>query len=191
MFTLSLFGNSIRVYESLFDESEYFDIISKAAKLNIDEATCFLDLEFLKQIGYKHWTKIGQSKEYNLFKIESLNFLELKKLGKRVFKINALELENRDLLFPKYSSFKSNQLWEKPIDQTKKIFICQYETGCFGKYKIDSSSFHLDRLIFKISQIDFFENADFLSSIIYDNIELKSSYDDGLIRALRIYNGNE
>jgi hypothetical protein len=187
MFTISLFGNSIRVFESIISIEEFIKIKELSNHFGMDINTCFLDLDFVNKIGFENWSEIGDVQEHNLFQITTQNYIEIKKGNKRILKIKSNELENEVLLFPKFNINQSTKYFENQDIEKQKILISQYETGCFGKYKINTSEFNLGSLLFDLNQFNFFEKSNCIASISYDEEILYSFFDDTLIKSIRVF----
>jgi hypothetical protein len=184
-YIINFFGEGIRywVCDIPLKQYEQFETIKK--RTNSDWETILFDLDFLSHFGYSNWSELSKNQEVKSFKLNFSNKIEIKERNKILVKIPSIQILNQSSLFDLYSSEKINLNFE-PKENCKTIILVQHEIGLIAKYQIESNSFNIEKLHFEVTKNSHeILNAN-LSTIRYDEEELKVISEDVLVKSMLV-----
>lgn len=184
MYTINLIGNSLRVWQCIVTDKLFQDMNHAAQKFNMNLNELIFDLDFLENFGFKHWSEIGNSKEFNFFDLSKRNSIEIKHGKKKILKINSIELVQENLLFPIYNTNYSELIFQKEKSDDHLIILFQKEIGLYGKIEFKISNFDINSLSFElVNNLNFFEGS-MLQYLNYEGEILINKLEDTLIQSV-------
>jgi hypothetical protein len=142
-------------------------------------------IEFLKKIGYSHWSEMAIEGEQKAFLLATNNRIEIKQKAKLVTRFMSIELEQQSTLFSLYQTVLEPLYL--PESQTNRFILMQLETGLFGSYTFETPKFSLELLEFQLSPNLFLENKYFMTGVNYKDHEITLKKEDTLVREMRVF----
>ena len=181
MVTLKLYGEGsyIQLLESSEGSVNIYNSIANKMNLSLEEA--LLDLGFYQKLN----TDIHSVNELVIDSFGGLlpifpSYIEVWFNRKRVIKIPFIDLMTQLTLFPLYKI--------KYIDKLifeKGIYLKENVTGCIGVFKIASSAFNIDSLMFTVLNSSFTKHP-LLIDFTYNNCSFEKTKEDCLTRYQQI-----
>jgi len=182
---IHLFGEGIRFWicEIPEDKMEAIQEIKNEQECSWEHL--FFNLEFLKKIGYSHWSEMAIEGEQKAFLLATNNRIEIKQKAKLVTRFMSIELEQQSTLFSLYQTVLEPLYL--PESQTNRFILMQLETGLFGSYTFETPKFSLELLEFQLSPNLFLENKYFMTGVNYKDHEITLKKEDTLVREMRVF----
>lgn len=166
----------IPIYE--FDKIETY---CKRNKISLNEF--FFNLELLNDFGYRNWNEIHLYHHAIGLLEDKTSFIEIRKKGNRIRKIDTIELLNQQTLFPLYKI--RIDTYKKLIKQDDFVFIAlvQYAIGLIKKIELNEETLDLNELILNMNYRPLQKclNLNWVNILFYNNIPIPSKQEDMLI----------
>jgi hypothetical protein len=182
---LNLFGESIRYWVCDISNDLQLELLQAKEKYQVDMETLLFDLDFLKHVGYDHWSELSNQEEKNGFFLTRSNRIEIKQNNHLLTKFRADELYNEGLLFPKYRVEMKEQNIENQSEENRMVIV-QHEIGLFGKYQLETHEFDIDELKFHLAKTNQDGVGELLHKIDYQGDFLLLLKDDTVVNKTRV-----
>ncbi len=182
---INLFGTCLRIWTCHIEIETFKKYQFIMDKHQLDCTSLFTNFEFLDEIGLQHWTDLCLKVPQSFFTIEPTTYIELRRKGKKVKKINSTDLLENNLLFQLYQTKLASITFQKKEGHKTLLFI-QTEIGLCSKYEINQENFSIDSLNFELGVSEKLSNSFLLSSLSYNNVKLKSKKDDTLVKKIEV-----
>mgnify|MGYP007014089459 CR=1 FL=1 len=183
-----MFGTGIRFWLCQIP-NDVFSMIQKVQKREKEDLESLLfNLEFLNHLGYDHWSDLHVVDTGKGFLLDAKNKIEIKLKSKRLKTIKGSELIHSPLLIDPYKVVENRDFFLKEKG-FQRVVLLQMETGKFGQYEMELTSFELDNLVFHLNylRIDQVIGESFVHGIEYDQDMLVGKKDDMLVQKNRAF----
>ena len=189
MYVVNMFGTGIR-YWILDIPADLFSQIKKIKnKSNLEYVDLFFDDEFLKFFEINNWEDFHCQKSGRGLYLSVSNSIEIKKGTKRIAKFTGYDLLHSPLMFQPYKIENNPDVLIKPERECVQIAIVQEEIGKFYKFKIETTSFEIDNLVFQKNrfQLNEFLQQEFICNVQYNGNDLLSVKEDVLTQKNKLF----
>jgi hypothetical protein len=145
---LNLFGEGLRCWVCDIPLAQFQEMLAIKERHQLPWERLFFDFDFIKHYGFDHWSEMATRGEHRFFALKKNNSIELKEKRKMLFKIDADELDLNFTLFPIFQISVEENIRFPKLPGMKTILLVEQETGCFGKFEIQTTTFDINQLQF-------------------------------------------
>jgi hypothetical protein len=145
---LNLFGEGLRCWVCDIPLAQFQEMLTIKERHQLPWERLFFDFDFIKHYGFDHWSEMATRGEHRFFALKKNNSIELKEKRKMLFKIDADELDLNFTLFPIFQISVEENIRFPQLPGMKTILLVEQETGCFGKFEIQTTTFDINQLQF-------------------------------------------
>jgi hypothetical protein len=179
---LNLFGEGLRCWVCDIPLAQFQEMLAIKERHQLPWERLFFDFDFIKHYGFDHWSEMATRGEHRFFALKKNNSIELKEKRKMLFKIDADELDLNFTLFPIFQISVEENIRFPQLPGMKTILLVEQETGCFGKFEIQTTTFDINQLQFLTLQAIESYQYPTLLAINYAGENLQLVSDDLVVR---------
>ena len=179
MYNINIFGSGIRYWickipMEIFGQFENFHL-----KYNESYENIFFDLALINKLGYSNWDNIYNIHSGRGFEIKGRNRIEIKHKTKNLKRFDSSELFYSPLMFEPYHVLHDETVLKSTKD-FKLVVLIQVETGSFFKFRLDSTDFEINKLMFHLNyaNIQSHFNEQFVTNLSYEGVVLEQKNED-------------
>lgn len=181
-FIINLFGTGIRYWICEIPMPQFEKMETIKEQHIVEWERLLFDFDFLKCLGYKHWSEMSKYPEQIGFLLNKENRIEIKLKAKLITRFFAHELLNQETLFQLYQTYEKEYQFQG-LSSAKRLLIIQFEKGLIGKYALETNNFDISNMKFGLTQLP---SQVVISGIMYQGSELKCLKDDTLVTGTKV-----
>lgn len=187
MYIINFFGTGIRFWICKIPNDDFAKFEEIKNKRNESYENIFFDLEILNRLGYKSWAEIYPTYSGNGLKIETGNWIEIRKNARKIRTIECTAILKSTDPFEQYKTDFDNSTFN--IDTNfKNVALIQLEKGLVFKYKLNQQSMNLDLLKLHLHATPPFlelQNS-FITGLSYQEERLESEKSDLMVVGTKV-----
>ncbi len=172
-YIINLFGNAIQIWDLDLPQEIMLKLAAHQTKFNLTWEEVVFNLEIVEKLGYQNWTDFAKPITPIRLVLDANARMELRKKGRMVELISAMELCSPSSLFSRYEVSDGVVCFKEP----KQLrFIIRYK-GMVSKFAFEDDAFRMDKLEFRLDRYNC-KNETTLSAISLNGLPLSSLQDD-------------